>query len=117
MNRTGSRAPLWGVAGKAGYALCCVAAALVSRSGALSSGDITEIHTQLGRYVSGGAALIAALLAMWLDPKTPQSLSLQEATSVRRRVQKGRYVRAEGMVEARPIQAEAEQRQKALLGL
>jgi len=67
--------------------------------------------------VSGGAALIAAVLAMLLGERTVKPISLQEAASFRRRVEKGRYVRAEGMIEQRPVQAAAEERQKAILGL
>src|SRR5580698_5909048 len=55
--------------------------------------------------VSSGSALIAAVLAMVLGERTVRPVSLSEATAFRRRVEKGRYVRAEGMVEQRPVQA------------
>lgn len=66
---------------------------------------------------SGGAALIAAILMMLTAQKTPRAISLSEATQVRRRVVNGHYVRAEGMIEERPRQTKAEERQKAILGL
>jgi hypothetical protein len=65
----------------------------------------------------GGAALIAALLGMLLEPKTQAPATVSELTATRRRVDNGRYVRAAGMVEERPVQARAEERQRALLGL
>jgi len=67
--------------------------------------------------VSGGAALLAAVLTMLTSPRAPRPVGVTEATKVRRRVVKGRYVRADGMIEERARQAEAEARQKALLGL
>jgi hypothetical protein len=67
--------------------------------------------------VSAGAALLTALLTLLIDRAPPRPASLAEATAVQRRVRKGRYVRAANMIEERPAQAKAEERQKALLGL
>ena len=61
--------------------------------------------------VSAAGALLAALLTLAIDRRTAPPATLQ------RRVLKGRYVRAKDMIEDRPAQAKAEERQKALLGL
>jgi len=67
--------------------------------------------------VSEGAALLTAILTLTIDRAPPKQTTLQEATAVQRRVRKGKYVRASNMIEDRPAQAKAEERQKALLGL
>ena len=67
--------------------------------------------------VSAGAALLTAILTLTIDRAPPKQTTLQEATAVQRRVRKGKYVRASNMIEDRPAQAKAEERQKALLGL
>ncbi len=66
---------------------------------------------------SGGAAILAALLAMLVRGQTRGQRSLDGATDVRRKVVNGHYVRAEGMVEERSRQQEAEARQRQILGL
>jgi len=66
---------------------------------------------------AAGASLIAAALALITDRPQPREVSTSETTRVDRAVRGGRFVRAEGMVQARPIQDKAEQRQKAVLGL
>jgi hypothetical protein len=65
----------------------------------------------------GGASLIAASLAFLYDRWKPHGVAASEATRLGRSVRGGRFVRAEGMIEARPAQDKAEQRQKAILGL
>ncbi|HTX51656.1 MAG TPA: hypothetical protein VME40_19955 [Caulobacteraceae bacterium] len=66
---------------------------------------------------AGGASLIAAVLAFIHDRHKPRDVSVSEATRPNRMVRAGRFVRAEGMIEARPVQDKAEQRQKTILGL
>ena len=66
---------------------------------------------------AGGASLIAATLAFLYDRQKPREITVSEATRQVRTVRGGRFVRAEGMVETRPVQDRAEQRQKAILGL
>ena len=67
--------------------------------------------------VSAAAAILSALLTLMIDRAPPKHATLAESTALQRRVLKGRYVRAKDMIEERPAQAKAEERQKALLGL
>jgi hypothetical protein len=83
---------------------------------------VSAIADPLDDYLSllaaaAGASLIAAALALITDRPQPREVSTSEATRVDRAVRGGRFVRAEGMVQARPVQDKAEQRQKAVLGL
>ncbi|MFI4936168.1 MAG: hypothetical protein ACHP7N_16260 [Caulobacterales bacterium] len=82
--------------------------------------DITE--SPIAGYlpllaVSAGGSLIAGVLALFIDQKAIKSVTLAEATANKREVKGGKFVRAEGMIEKRPAQLKAEERQKALLGL
>ena len=65
--------------------------------------------------VSGGAALIAAVMGMILDKRATDAAAAR-APPRRLKAQKG-LVRADGMAEPRDVRAKAEQRQKAILGL
>lgn len=67
--------------------------------------------------VSAAAAILSALLTLLIDRGPLKPATLAESTALQRRVLKGRYVRAKDMIEDRPAQAKAEERQKALLGL
>jgi hypothetical protein len=69
--------------------------------------------------VCGGAALISAVLGMVFDrrPAAARSVVGVDDDRTLRGVRGGRYQRAAGMVEERPLQAKAEARQKELLGL
>jgi hypothetical protein len=67
--------------------------------------------------VSAGAALIAAVLSMLTEARPVPEVTLAEATALRRRVRRGKYVRAPDMIEDRPAQKAAEERQRSLLGL
>jgi hypothetical protein len=68
---------------------------------------------------SGGGALIAGLLALITDRPAPKSLTLDEATAVRRCVRNGKYVRTQNMVDEGSAGANtsAEARQRSILGL
>ena len=68
-----------GLAGVVNCAMLCVAAALVTRSGVSSSGDIDLIHSQLTQYVGGGAALAfgVALIASGLSASSVGTYSGQ----------------------------------------
>jgi hypothetical protein len=83
---------------------------------------VAAIADPLDGYLSllagaASASLIAAALALITDRHQPRAVTISEATRVDRAVRGGRFVRAEGMVQARPVQDKAEQRQKAILGL
>jgi hypothetical protein len=83
---------------------------------------VSAIADPLDDYLSllagaAGASLIAAALALITDRHEPREVTMSEATRVARAVRGGRFVRAEGMIESRPVQDKAEQRQKAVLGL
>lgn len=68
-----------GLAGVVNCAMLCVAAALVTRSGIGSSGDIDLVHSQLAQYVGGGAALAfgVALIASGLSASSVGTYSGQ----------------------------------------
>ncbi len=72
MVRPGSSAPLWGAAGKAGYALSCVAAALVLAVSAFSYFVIRDVN-----YIGGSHAIVSGpsigaqnILLMGLESRT-----------------------------------------------
>jgi LCP family protein required for cell wall assembly len=72
MNRTGSPAPLWGVAGKAGYVLCCVAAALVLAISGFSYFVVKDVASIGGSHaiVSGPSIGAQNILLMGLESRT-----------------------------------------------
>ncbi len=72
MNRTGSPAPLWGAAGKAGYALSCVAAALVLAISGFSYFVIKDVSSIGGSHaiVSGPSIGAQNILLMGLESRT-----------------------------------------------
>ena len=72
MNRTGSPAPLWGAAGKAGYVLCCVAAALVLAISGFSYFVVKDVSNIGGSHaiVSGPSIGAQNILLMGLESRT-----------------------------------------------
>jgi LCP family protein required for cell wall assembly len=72
MNRTGSPAPLWGAAGKAGYVLCCVAAALVLAISGFSYFVVKDVASIGGSHaiVSGPSIGAQNILLMGLESRT-----------------------------------------------
>jgi manganese transport protein len=67
------------LAGLVNCAMLCVAAALVFRSGAHSNGDLNVVHSELIKYVGGGAALAfgVALIASGLSASSVGTYSGQ----------------------------------------
>jgi LCP family protein required for cell wall assembly len=72
MVRPGSPAPLWGAAGKAGYALSCVAAALVLAISGFSYFVVKEVGSIGGSHaiVSGPSVGAQNILLMGLESRT-----------------------------------------------
>src|SRR6266568_1457244 len=72
MVRPGSPAPLWGVAGKAGYALSCVAAALVLAVSGFSYFVVRDVNSIGGSHaISSGPSIGAQnILLMGLESRT-----------------------------------------------
>jgi LCP family protein required for cell wall assembly len=72
MVRTGSPAPLWGVAGKAGYALSCVAAAMVLAVSGFSYFVVSDVSSIGGSHaiVSGPSIGAQNILLMGLESRT-----------------------------------------------
>jgi LCP family protein required for cell wall assembly len=72
MNRTGSPAPLWGVAGKAGYVLSCIAAALVLAISGFSYFVVKDVSSIGGSHaiVSGPSIGAQNILLMGLESRT-----------------------------------------------
>ena len=72
MNRTGSPAPLWGVAGKAGYVLSCVAASLVLAISGFSYFVVRDVSSIGGSHaiVSGPSIGAQNILLMGLESRT-----------------------------------------------
>jgi LCP family protein required for cell wall assembly len=68
----GSSAPLWGAAGKAGYALCCVAAALVLAVSGFSYFVVRDVSSIGGSHaiVSGPSIGAQNILLMGLESRT-----------------------------------------------
>jgi hypothetical protein len=66
--------------------------------------------------VAGASALIAVSFAVVADRRSRRTMTLDEATRARRRIRKGKFVRASGMVDARQRQSEAADRLRSLLG-
>ncbi len=72
MARTGSSVPLWGAAGKAGYALSCVAAALVLAISGFSYFVVRDVSSIGGSHaiVSGPSIGAQNILLMGLESRT-----------------------------------------------
>src|ERR1700691_4383660 len=72
MSRTGSPAPLWGAAGKAGYALSCVAAAVVLAVSGFSYFVVSDVSSIGGSHaiVSGPSIGAQNILLMGLESRT-----------------------------------------------
>jgi LCP family protein required for cell wall assembly len=72
MNRTGSPAPLWGAAGKAGYVLSCVAASLVLAISGFSYFVVKNVDDIGGSHaiVSGPSVGAQNILLMGLESRT-----------------------------------------------
>jgi LCP family protein required for cell wall assembly len=72
MNRTGSQAPLWGVAGKAGYVLSCIAASLVLAVSGFSYFVVKNVDDIGGSHaiVSGPSIGAQNILLMGLESRT-----------------------------------------------
>src|SRR6516164_8372840 len=72
MNRTGSPAPLWGAAGKAGYVLSCIAAALVLAISGFSYFVIKDVSDIGGSHaiVSGPSIGAQNILLIGLESRT-----------------------------------------------
>jgi LCP family protein required for cell wall assembly len=72
MVRTGSPAPLWGAAGKAGYALSCVAAAVVLAVSGFSYFVVRDVSSIGGSHaiVSGPSIGAQNILLMGLESRT-----------------------------------------------
>src|SRR5207237_9757557 len=72
MVRPGSPAPLWGAAGKAGYALSCVAAALVLAVSGFSYFVVRDVNSIGGSHaiVSGPSIGAQNILLMGLESRT-----------------------------------------------
>src|SRR2546429_9494288 len=75
MVRPGSPAPLWGVAGKAGYALSCVAAALVLAVSGFSYFVVRDVSSIGGSHAINSRPSIGAqnILLMGLESRTPSN--------------------------------------------
>ena len=71
-NRTGSQAPLWGVAGKAGYVLSCIAASLVLAISGFSYFVVKDVSSIGGSHaiVSGPSIGAQNILLMGLESRT-----------------------------------------------
>ena len=72
MNRPGSPAPLWGVAGKAGYVVSCIAAALVLAISGFSYFVVKDVSAIGGSHaiVSGPSIGAQNILLMGLESRT-----------------------------------------------
>ena len=72
MNRPGSPAPLWGVAGKAGYVLSCITAALVLAISGFSYFVVKDVSAIGGSHaiVSGPSIGAQNILLMGLESRT-----------------------------------------------
>jgi LCP family protein required for cell wall assembly len=72
MNRPGSRPPLWGAAGKAGYVLSCIAAALVLAISGFSYFVVKDVSAIGGSHaiVSGPSIGAQNILLMGLESRT-----------------------------------------------
>src|SRR6202034_2617505 len=72
MSRTGSPAPLWGAAGKAGYALSCVAAAMVLAVSGFSYFVVSDVSSICGSHATVSGPCIGAqnILLMGLESRT-----------------------------------------------
>src|SRR6202161_2764763 len=72
MSRTGSPPHLWGAAGKAGYVLSCVAAALVLAISGFSSFVVQDVSSIGGSHaiVSGPSIGAQNILLMGLESRT-----------------------------------------------
>jgi LCP family protein required for cell wall assembly len=72
MYRTGSPAPLWGVAGKAGYVLSCIAASLVLAISGFSYFVVKDVSSIGGSHaiVSGPSIGAQNILLMGLESRT-----------------------------------------------
>ncbi len=72
MNRTGSPAPLWGAAGKAGYVLSCVAASLVLAISGFSYFVVKDVSSIGGSHAITSGPSIGAqnILLMGLESRT-----------------------------------------------
>ncbi len=72
MVRPGSAAPLWGVAGKAGYVLCCVAAALVLAVSGFTYFVVRDVSSIGGSHAINSGPSIGAqnILLMGLESRT-----------------------------------------------
>ncbi len=72
MNRTGSPPPLWGAAGKAGYVLSCIAAALVLAISGFSYFVVKDVSDIGGSHaiVSGPSIGAQNILLMGLESRT-----------------------------------------------
>src|SRR5262252_3243124 len=71
MNRTGSPAPVWGVAGKAGYVLSCIAASLVLAISGFSYFVVKDVSAIGGSHaiVSGPSIGAQNILLMGLESR------------------------------------------------
>ena len=68
MVRPGSPASLWGVAGKAGYALSCVAAAVVLAVSGFSYFVVHDVSSIGGSHaISSGPSIGAQNILSWVD--------------------------------------------------
>ena len=72
MNRPGSRPPLWGAAGKAGYVLSCIAAAVVLAISGFSYFVVKDVSAIGGSHaiVSGPSVGAQNILLMGLESRT-----------------------------------------------
>jgi LCP family protein required for cell wall assembly len=72
MNRTGSPPPLWGAAGKAGYVLSCIAAALVLTISGFSYFVVKDVEDIGGSHAIASGPSIGAqnILLMGLESRT-----------------------------------------------
>src|SRR5712691_1194060 len=72
MNRTGSPPPLWGAAGKAGYVLSCIAAALVLAISGFSYFVVKDVSAIGGSHAITSGPSIGAqnILLMGLESRT-----------------------------------------------
>src|ERR1700759_5843075 len=72
MVRPGSAPPLWGAAGKAGYALSCVAAALVLAVSGVSYFGVRDVSSIGGSHAIDSGPSIGAqnILLMGLESRT-----------------------------------------------
>jgi LCP family protein required for cell wall assembly len=72
MNRTGSPGPMWGVAGKAGYVLSCIAASLVLAISGFSYFVVKDVSAIGGSHaiVSGPSIGAQNILLMGLESRT-----------------------------------------------